>query len=37
VIPWSPLASGLLAGALGKEQAGRRGEEGVSKEIEKYS
>jgi aryl-alcohol dehydrogenase-like predicted oxidoreductase len=37
VIPWSPLASGLLAGALGKEQAGRRAEEGVSKEIEKYS
>lgn len=36
VIPWSPLASGLLAGALGKEQAGRRGEEGVSKEMEKY-
>jgi aryl-alcohol dehydrogenase-like predicted oxidoreductase len=37
VIPWSPLASGLLAGALGKEQTGRRAEEGVSKEIEKYS
>ena len=37
VIPWSPLASGLLAGALGKEQSGRRAEEGVSKEIEKYS
>jgi aryl-alcohol dehydrogenase-like predicted oxidoreductase len=37
VIPWSPLASGLLAGVLGKEQAGRRAEEGVSKEIETYS
>lgn len=37
VIPWSPLASGLLAGALGKEQAGRRAEEGVAKEMEKYS
>lgn len=37
VIPWSPLASGLLAGALGKEQSGRRAEEGVSKEIEEYS
>lgn len=37
VIPWSPLASGLLAGTRGKEQAGRRGEEGVSKEMEKYS
>jgi aryl-alcohol dehydrogenase-like predicted oxidoreductase len=37
VIPWSPLASGLLAGTRGKEQAGRRGEEGVSKEMEKYA
>ena len=37
VIPWSPLASGLLAGSRGKEQAGRRGEEGVAKEMEKYS
>lgn len=37
VIPWSPLAGGLLAGALGKEQSGRRAEEGVSKEIEKYA
>lgn len=36
VIPWSPLASGLLAGSRGKEQAGRRGEEGVAKEMEKY-
>jgi NDP-hexose C3-ketoreductase / dTDP-4-oxo-2-deoxy-alpha-D-pentos-2-ene 2,3-reductase len=37
VIPWSPLASGLLAGRRGKEEAGRRGEEGVSKEMEKYA
>jgi aryl-alcohol dehydrogenase-like predicted oxidoreductase len=37
VIPWSPLASGLLAGSRGKEQSGRRGEEGVSKEMEKYA
>ncbi len=37
VIPWSPLASGLLAGALGKEKAGRRAEEGVAKEIKKYT
>lgn len=37
VIPWSPLASGLLAGGRGKENAGRRGEEGVSKEMEKYA
>jgi aryl-alcohol dehydrogenase-like predicted oxidoreductase len=36
VIPWSPLASGLLAGALGKEQSGRRAEEGVAKEMETY-
>jgi aryl-alcohol dehydrogenase-like predicted oxidoreductase len=37
VIPWSPLASGLLGGTRGKEQAGRRGEEGVSKEMDKYA
>lgn len=37
VIPWSPLASGLLAGSRGKESTGRRGEEGVSKEMEKYA
>ncbi|MGE5462573.1 MAG: aldo/keto reductase [Syntrophothermus sp.] len=33
VIPWSPLASGLLAGTSGKEDKGRRGEEGVSKRM----
>jgi aryl-alcohol dehydrogenase-like predicted oxidoreductase len=37
LIPWSPLASGLLAGAFGKEQTGRRAEEGVAKEGEKYA
>jgi aryl-alcohol dehydrogenase-like predicted oxidoreductase len=37
VIPWSPLASGLLAGVMGKEEAGRRGEEEVTREMEKYS
>src|SRR5512138_419286 len=37
VIPWSPLASGLLAGALGKEKTGRRAEEGVAKEIKQYT
>jgi aryl-alcohol dehydrogenase-like predicted oxidoreductase len=37
VIPWSPLASGLLAGLSGGEDVGRRGEEGVKKEMEKYS
>lgn len=37
LIPWSPLASGLLAGAAGKEKTGRRGEEGVEKELKKYA
>ena len=37
VIPWSPLASGLLAGLSGSEDVGRRGEEGVRKEMEKYA
>jgi aryl-alcohol dehydrogenase-like predicted oxidoreductase len=37
VIPWSPLASGLLAGISGKEDKGRRGEEGVSKRMEKHA
>jgi aryl-alcohol dehydrogenase-like predicted oxidoreductase len=37
VIPWSPLASGLLAGTKQKEAGSRRAEEGVSKEMEKYA
>jgi aryl-alcohol dehydrogenase-like predicted oxidoreductase len=37
VIPWSPLAGGLLAGTSGKEPAGRRAEEDVSKEMEKFA
>jgi aryl-alcohol dehydrogenase-like predicted oxidoreductase len=37
VIPWSPLASGLLAGTSGKEDKGRRGEEGVSKRMEEHA
>jgi len=37
VIPWSPLAGGLLAGLSGKEDVGRRGEEEVEKEMEKYA
>jgi aryl-alcohol dehydrogenase-like predicted oxidoreductase len=37
LIPWSPLAGGLLAGSLGKEKTGRRAEEGVEKEIKKYA
>jgi len=35
VIPWSPLASGLLGGALKKAAAGRRAEGGVLEGIEK--
>ena len=37
LIPWSPLASGLLAGSLGKERTGRRAEEGVEKEVKKFA
>jgi len=37
VIPWSPLASGLLAGISGKQDKGRRGEERVSKNMVKYA
>jgi aryl-alcohol dehydrogenase-like predicted oxidoreductase len=37
VIPWSPLASGLLAGISGKEDKGRRADEGVSKGMEKHA
>src|SRR5437868_2723978 len=36
VIPWSPLAGGLLGGALQKVTEGRRAEEGRQKEIEKH-
>lgn len=35
LIPWSPLAGGLLAGALEKESQGRRSSERTLKEIEK--
>ncbi len=34
LIPWSPLAGGLLGGALGKLEDGRRVSEGVQKQIE---
>ena len=37
LIPWSPLASGLLGGALGKAKEGRRAEEDVAKDIKKYA
>jgi aryl-alcohol dehydrogenase-like predicted oxidoreductase len=36
LIPWSPLASGLLGGALKKMKEGRRAQEGVQKNIEKH-
>ena len=36
VIPWSPLAGGLLGGILGKIEEGRRASENMQKEIEKY-
>lgn len=35
VIPWSPLASGMLAGALDKASQGRRAEPGVQERIER--
>jgi aryl-alcohol dehydrogenase-like predicted oxidoreductase len=35
LIPWSPLAGGLLGGALKKANAGRRSSEGSQKAIEK--
>jgi aryl-alcohol dehydrogenase-like predicted oxidoreductase len=34
VIPWSPLAGGLLAGILGKVESGRRAEERTRTELE---
>ena len=36
VIPYSPLAGGLLGGALQKQKVGRRASEGQQKEIKKY-
>lgn len=36
VIPWSPLAGGMLGGALAKAKIGRRAAEDVQKEIEKH-
>jgi len=35
LIPWSPLAGGLLGGALQKQTEGRRADEEAAKEIEK--
>jgi aryl-alcohol dehydrogenase-like predicted oxidoreductase len=36
IIPWSPLASGLLGGALEKAEKGRRAQEGVQKSIDEH-
>jgi aryl-alcohol dehydrogenase-like predicted oxidoreductase len=36
IIPWSPLASGLLGGALEKAEQGRRAQEGVQKSIDEH-
>jgi aryl-alcohol dehydrogenase-like predicted oxidoreductase len=36
IIPWSPLAGGLLGGALQKAQAGRRASEGAQRRIEQH-
>ncbi len=36
LIPWSPLAGGLLGGALGKAAEGRRASERLQKEIERH-
>jgi aryl-alcohol dehydrogenase-like predicted oxidoreductase len=36
IIPWSPLAGGMLGGALQKAKQGRRAEENRQKEIEKH-
>jgi aryl-alcohol dehydrogenase-like predicted oxidoreductase len=36
LIPWSPLAGGLLGGALGKLQAGRRMDEDFARQVEKH-
>lgn len=35
LIPWSPLGSGILGGALQKASEGRRAQEGVQKDIER--
>jgi aryl-alcohol dehydrogenase-like predicted oxidoreductase len=37
VIPWSPLASGVLAGVRGTEKAGRRAEGGPKDNFKKYA
>jgi aryl-alcohol dehydrogenase-like predicted oxidoreductase len=36
LIPWSPLAGGLLGGMLKKQKAGRRASENMQKALEKH-
>jgi aryl-alcohol dehydrogenase-like predicted oxidoreductase len=36
LIPWSPVARGLLAGALNPATSGRRADEDLQKDVEKY-
>ena len=36
LLPWSPLAGGLLGGALGKASEGRRGQERLRNAVEKH-
>ena len=36
IIPWSPLAGGLLGGALQKASSGRRADERAQQDVEKY-
>ncbi|MEC4681003.1 MAG: aldo/keto reductase [Nitrospirota bacterium] len=36
LIPWSPVARGLLAGALQPASSGRRADENLQKDVEKY-
>ncbi len=36
LIPWSPLAGGMLAGALQKATEGRRASEGMQRAVEKH-
>jgi aryl-alcohol dehydrogenase-like predicted oxidoreductase len=37
LIPWSPLAGGLLGGALAKAKEGRRAREGVQEDLQKHA
>jgi aryl-alcohol dehydrogenase-like predicted oxidoreductase len=36
IIPWSPLAGGLLGGILQKMKEGRRADEDTQKDVKKY-